>query len=83
MLHVYIPGLAQKSYEYRRGDSQVIYDDQKHAVLIDGGEGDLWSKMRAFLEKNGLKHVTFVLSHWHPDHDCGLRYALESSYVIV
>ena len=83
MLHVYIPGLAQKSYEYRRGDSQVIYDDQKHAVLIDGGEGDLWSKMRAFLEKNGLKHVTFVLSHWHPDHDCALRSALESSYVIV
>ena len=83
MLHVYIPGLAQKSYEYRRGDSQVIYDDQKHAVLIDGGESDLWAKMRAFLEKNGIKHVTCVLSHWHPDHDCGLRYALESTYVIV
>ena len=83
MLHVYIPGLAQKSYEYRRGDSQVIYDDQKHAVLIDGGESDLWAKMRAFLEKSGIKHVTCVLSHWHPDHDCGLRYALESSYVIV
>ena len=83
MLHVYIPGLAQKSYEYRRGDSQVIYDDQKNAILIDGGESDLWTKMRAFLEKNGIKHVTCVLSHWHPDHDCGLRYALESSYVIV
>ena len=83
MLHVYIPGLAQKSYEYRRGDSQVIYDDKKSAILIDGGEGELWKKMRTFLEKNGLKHVTFVLSHWHPDHDCALRYALESSYVIV
>ena len=83
MLYGYIPGLPQKSYEYRRGDSTVIYDDKKSAGLIDGGEGDLWSKMRAFLEKNGLKHVTFVLSHWHPDHDCALRSALESSYVIV
>ena len=83
MLHIHIPSLPQKSYEYRRGDSTVVYDDDKHAILIDGGEGDLWSKMRAFLEKQKLQHVTFVLSHWHPDHDCALRSALESSYVIV
>ena len=83
LLHIHIPSLPQKSYEYRRGDSTVVYDDDKHAILIDGGESDLWTKTRAFLEKNGIKHVTCVLSHWHPDHDCGLRYALESSYVIV
>ena len=83
MLHIHIPSLPQKSYEYRRGDSTVIYDDNKHAILIDGGEGDLWKKMRAFLEAHGLQHVTFVLSHWHPDHDCALRSALESTYVIV
>ena len=83
MLHIHIPSLPQKSYEYRRGDSTVVYDDDKHAILIDGGEGDLWKKMRAFLEAHGLQHVTFVLSHWHPDHDCALRSALESSYVIV
>lgn len=83
MLHIHIPSLPQKSYEYRRGDSTVVYDDDKHAILIDGGEGDLWKKMRAFLESKGLQHVTFVLSHWHQDHDCALRSALESSYVIV
>ena len=83
MLHIHIPSLPQKSHEYRRGDSTVVYDDDKHAILIDGGEGDLWKKMRAFLEAHGLQHVTFVLSHWHPDHDCALRSALESSYVIV
>ena len=83
MLHIHIPSLPQKSYEYRRGDSTVVYDDDKHAILIDGGEGDLWKKMRAFLEAHELQHVTFVLSHWHPDHDCALRSALESSYVIV
>lgn len=83
MLHIHIPGLPQKDVEYRRGDSQVIYDDDKHAILIDGGEGELWTKMRNWLEANGIKHVTFVLSHWHQDHDCALRSALESSYVIV
>ena len=83
MLHIHIPSLPQKSYEYRRGDSTVVYDDDKHAILIDGGEGDLWKRMRSFLEAHGLQHVTFVLSHWNPDHDCALRSALESSYVIV
>ena len=82
-LHIHIPGLPQKSYEYRRGDSQIIYDDDKNAIMIDGGESDLWDKMRSWMEKKGIKHVTFVLSHWHSDHDCALRKALESSYVIV
>jgi GH25 family lysozyme M1 (1,4-beta-N-acetylmuramidase) len=82
-LHIHIPSLPQKGYEYRRGDSTIVYDDNKHCVLIDGGEGDYWKQTRAYLESKGLKHVTFVLSHWHPDHDCALRSALESSYVIV
>lgn len=82
-LHIHIPGMPQRSYEYRRGDSQIIYDDDKNAILIDGGEGALWTIMRNDMEKLGIKHVTFVPSHWHPDHDCALRSALESSYVIV
>ena len=83
MLHIHIPSLPQKGYEYRRGDSTIVYDDNKHCILIDGGEGDYWKQTRAYLEDKGLQHVTFVLSHWHPDHDCALRSALESSYVIV
>lgn len=83
MLHIHIPSLPQRKEEYRRGDATIVYDDQKHAILIDGGEGDYWKQTRAFLEDKGLQHVTFVLSHWHPDHDCALRSALESSYVIV
>ena len=82
-LHIHIPSLPQQKEEYRRGDATIVYDDQKHAILIDGGEGDYWKQTRAYLESKGLKHVTFVLSHWHPDHDCALRSALESSYVIV
>lgn len=83
MLHIHIPSLPQRKEEYRRGDATIIYDDNKHAILIDGGEGDYWKQTRAYLEEKGLRHVTFVLSHWHPDHDCALRSALESSYVIV
>ena len=87
-LHVYIPGLPQKSYEYRRGDSILIYDDDKHAILIDGGESDLFSKMETFLRKNftgddDYAHITFVLTHWHGDHDCGLKAALYSPHIYV
>lgn len=82
-LHIHIPSLPQTGHEYRRGDATIVYDDNKHAILIDGGEGDYWKQTRAYLEDKGLQHVTFVLSHWHPDHDCAIRSALESSYVIV
>lgn len=82
-LHVYIPGLPQKSYEYRRGDSILIYDDNKNAILIDGGEGDLFTTMESWMKRNGFKHVTFVLTHWHGDHDCGLKAALNSPDIIV
>lgn len=87
-LHVYIPGLSQKSYEYRRGDSIAVYDDDKNCILIDGGEGDLFTKMESWLKKNmmrddGYAHVTFVLTHWHGDHDCGLRSALNSHNIFV
>ena len=87
-LHVYIPGLPQKSYEYRRGDSILVYDDDKNAILIDGGESNLFDKMEDYLKKNftgpdGYAHVTFVLTHWHGDHDCGLKSALESPHIFV
>ena len=82
-LHVHVPSLPQKTYEFARGDSQVVYDDDKNAILIDGGQGELFTKMAAFLKKKGIKHVTFVLTHWHPDHDCALRSALQSPDIII
>ena len=87
-LYVHIPSLPQRSYEYRRGDSILVYDEDKHAVLIDGGEKELFDQMEDFLKKNltqsdGYAHVTFVLTHWHGDHDCGLRYALESHHIYI
>ena len=36
-LHVWIPAMPQKSYAYRRGDAQIIYDDNHSAIVIDGG----------------------------------------------
>ncbi len=87
-IHVYIPSLPQRSYEYRRGDSILIYDDDKNAVLIDGGERELFDKMEAWAKKHlmrddGWVHVTQVLTHWHGDHDCAVRYALESGIIKV
>ena len=87
-LHIHIPSLPQRSYEYRRGDSILIYDDDRNAILIDGGEKELFDQMESYLRKNftakdGYAHVTFVLTHWHGDHDCGLRAALYSPHIFV
>lgn len=82
-IHVFIPGLPQKDYEYRRGDCVLIYDDFGNAVLIDGGEGEFHEALVAFMKKVGIRHVTFILTHWHSDHDNGLLNALRSSWIIV
>ena len=36
--------MPQKSYAYRRGDCQVIHDDNHNAIIIDGGEDDICNK---------------------------------------
>lgn len=82
-LFVYIPSLPQRNYEYRRGDSILIYDEDNKAILIDGGESELFDQMIRFMKKKGIRNVTFVLTHWHIDHDCGLKAALKSSDVFV
>lgn len=50
-LHIFIPSLPQKDYEYRRGDSVLVYDDLSNAVLIDGGEGQFFDNMVAFMKR--------------------------------
>ena len=87
-LHIHFPSLPQRSYEYRRGLSTLIYDDKKRAVLVDGGEGEFFDQMENYLRKNltgedEYAHVTFVLTHWHDDHYCGLRNALNSPHIFV
>lgn len=82
-LHIFIPGLPQRDYEYRRGDSILVYDDLGNAVLIDGGEWELFVEMLAFMKSKGIKHICYILTHWHGDHDCGLQYVLEDPYIIV
>ena len=44
-LHIHFPSLPQRSYEYRRGDSVLIYDDKKRGILVDGGEGEMVMRM--------------------------------------
>lgn len=79
---IYIPALPQKSYAYRLGDAQIIHDEDGHAIVIDGGEDILCNALISYCKKLGITHVTYILSHWHPDHDRGLRLFLNSSIVI-
>ena len=82
MIKIYIPGLPCKSYEYRRGDAQIIHDDQKNAIVIDGGEPDLCNKIVAYCRNFGITHITYILTHWHLDHDAGMKQLLDSSLIV-
>lgn len=74
--------MPQRSYSYRRGDCQVIHDDNHNAIIIDGGEDDICNKAISYCKSHGITHVTYILSHWHYDHDRGMKLLLESSLVV-
>ena len=87
-LHIFIPGLPQKDWEYRRGDSILVWADPKPgqeivAVLVDGGEGDLFDAMVKEMKRLGIRHVVFILTHWHADHDNGLENGLNDPWIII
>ena len=82
MISVYIPGLSVQSYERTKGDAQVIYDSQKNAIIIDAGQYDLSNQLFSFCKKVGIKHATYILTHWHGDHDAGLDASLYSDIII-
>lgn len=82
MITIYIPGLALKSYEYRRGDAQIIHDGNKHAIIIDGGEPELCNKIVAYCHNQKITNATYILTHWHIDHDSGMKQLLESDIII-
>ena len=83
MITIYIPGLPQKSYEYRRGDAQIIHDDKGNAIVIDGGESDLYNKLISYCKSKKITHVTYILTHWHIDHDTGMKAFLDVSGICV
>ena len=83
MITIYIPGLSLRSYEYRRGDAQIIHDDKNNAIVIDGGETELSQKLIAYCRNKGIKNVTCILTHWHIDHDKGLKAFLDVSGICV
>ena len=82
MLGFWCPFLAQRSYEFRRGDCQLWYDEKKNAVVIDGGEPDFYKQLVAFCNTINITHVTVILTHWHYDHDIGLRQLLEGNLIV-
>ena len=81
-ISIFIPPLPQKSYAYRRGDAQIIHDDEKNAIVIDGGEDALCNEIIKYCKSHGITHITYILSHWHYDHDRGMKLLLESSLIV-
>ena len=79
---IFIPPLPQKSYAYRRGDAQIIHDDEKNAIVIDGGEDALCNEIIKYCKAHGITHITYILSHWHYDHDRGMKLLLDSSIIV-
>ena len=79
---IFIPPLPQKSYAYRRGDAQIIHDDEKNAIVIDGGEDALCNEIIKYCKSHGITHITYILSHWHYDHDRGMKLLLDSSIIV-
>jgi len=83
VITVYIPGLPQRDYEFRRGDAQIIHDEKGNAIVIDGGEPDLYKKLFTYCKNHGIRNVTYILTHWHIDHDTGLQAFLDVSGIFV
>lgn len=79
---IWIPSMPQRSYAYRRGDCQVIHDDNHNCIIIDGGEDYLCDQAIAYCKSHGISHITYILSHWHYDHDRGMKLLLESSLIV-
>ena len=59
MITIYIPGLPQKTYEYRRGDAQILHDEKGNAIVIDAGETDLSNKLISYCRNKKITHVTY------------------------
>lgn len=79
---IWIPSMPQRSYSYRRGDCQVIHDDNHNCIIIDGGEDFLCDQAIAYCKAHGISHITYILSHWHYDHDRGMKLLLDSSLIV-
>ena len=79
---IWIPSMPQRSYSYRRGDCQVIHDDNANCIIIDGGEDDICNKAISYCKSHGITHITYILSHWHYDHDRGMKLLLDSSLIV-
>ena len=54
------------------GDAVLVESDGEY-LLMDMGEAGGYAKVKAFLQKMGVEHLSLYLSHMHADHTGGLR----------
>ncbi len=81
MIKIHIPRTRGSATRY--GSSQIIFDNSKNCVVIDGGEGNLSADTLAYLKAQGITHLTLIVTHWHYDHYYGARQILDASFTIV
>ena len=66
---IWIPSMPQKSYAYRRGAAQIIHDDNKNGIVIDGGKDVFCAQITSYCNSHGMTHITYIRSHGHYDHE--------------
>ena len=61
----------------------VLWDDNRHAVIIDAGMLDEREqrRFRDFIESEQLSPVALLITHAHPDHVCGLEWLQETYHL--
>ena len=88
-IRAHFPALPVKNEEYRDGSSCFFWEDyeeegkDKNCVVIDGGEDRLLANTLEDIRKQGIRHVTAVCTHGHPDHTRGPEGLLKTSGIFV
>lgn len=61
----------------------VLWDADRHAVIIDAGMLDEREqrRFRDFIESEQLSPVALLITHAHPDHVCGLEWLQETYHL--
>lgn len=60
-------------------NSYIIYDETKHAVIIDAAcyDKEEWLQLKTFIAENKIKAVRHIITHGHIDHLFGCNFIAE------
>lgn len=84
IFHAFDPNLVIDYIDVGQGDAVYIRTPDNFRVLLDGGdEGSYKNVIEKFFLTNGVPSLdAAIVSHYHSDHLCGIKEALESRFPI-